>query len=249
MERLTLSNLLKIKNLHKSFGGVKAVNDCSFEIEKGKIVALIGPNGSGKTTVFNLISGIINADSGEIILESRDITNYSVEERSRLGISRMFQQSKLFSNLTIEENLLLALDQRNYNLLSKSKATKEQTEKIYEILDLFELRKKLQDQAKNLSFGQKRLIEIARTYLLTHKVILFDEPVAGVTPHLRDEITKFLVKLREKGETIFIIEHDMNFVFKLVDEIIVMDAGKVIAKGKPEEIKNNQKVKEAYLGE
>jgi len=248
MERLILNNLLEIKNLHKAFGGVKAVNGCDFEVERGKIVALIGPNGSGKTTVFNLISGILRADLGEIVLENTDITSYSVTERSGFGIARMFQQSRLFSNLTVKENLLLALDQRNFNLFSRSKVSEAQTIEIIDILDLFQLRKKLHIQTKALSFGQRRLIEIARTYLLPHKVLLFDEPVAGVTPHLRDEITKFLVKLREKGETMFIIEHDMNFVFNLVDEVIVMDAGKCIARGKPEDIKNNREVKEAYLG-
>lgn len=244
-----MSNLIELKNLHKSFGGVNAVNGCSFEIQQGKIIALIGPNGSGKTTVFNLISGIYAADSGKVLLDNNDITDYSVEERSRLGISRMFQQSRLFLNLSVKENLLLALDQRNFNMFTSLNASKKQADKISEVLDLFEMGKKLHAQTKTLSFGQRRLVEIARTYLLPHKVLLLDEPVAGVTPHLRDEITKFLIKLREKNETVFLIEHDMNFVFNLADEIIVMDAGKCIARGKPEDIKNNREVKEAYLGE
>lgn len=249
MERLTLNSLLETKKLNKTFGGVKAVNDCDIAIEKGKIVALIGPNGSGKTTLFNLIAGVLTADSGKIILENVDITNFSVEERVNFGISRLFQQSRLFPNLTIEENLLLALNQSNYNMFSKLKATSKQKEQLLEVLGLFEMTKKINSQAKALSFGQRRLIEIARTYLLPHKIMLLDEPVAGVTPHLRDDITKFLIKLREEGETILIIEHDMNFVFNLVNDIIVMDAGKIIAEGKPEEIKNNKLVKAAYLGE
>ncbi len=225
------------------------MNGCSFEIQKGKITALIGPNGSGKTTVFNLISGIYTADSGKVLLDNNDITGDSVEKRSRLGISRMFQQSRLFPNLTIKENLLLALDQRNFNMFANLKASGKQVDQIDEVLDLFEMRKKLHAQTKVLSFGQRRLVEIARTYLLPHKVLLLDEPVAGVTPHLRDEITKFLIKLRDKDETVFLIEHDMNFVFNLADEIIVMDAGKCIARGNPEEIKGNEQVKEAYLGQ
>lgn len=244
-----MSNLLELKNLHKSFGGVKAVNGCDFEIQQGKITALIGPNGSGKTTVFNLISGIYSADSGKVLLNNDDITGYAIEERSKLGISRMFQQSRLFTNLSVKENLLLALDQRNFNMFSVLNASEKQAGKIAEVLDLLELSKKLHTQTEALSFGQKRLVEIARTYLLSHRVLLLDEPVAGITPHLRDKITKFLIKLRQKNETVFLIEHDMNFVFNLADEVIVMDAGKIIAKGKPDEIQNNKLVIKAYLGE
>lgn len=244
-----MNNLLEIQDLHKSFSGVKAVDGCTFEVEQGNIVALLGPNGSGKTTVFNLISGIFAADSGKIYLENINITDYSIEVRARMGISRLFQQSRLFPNLTIKENLMLALDSRDFNIISASTTTKKQLEAMTEILNLFELTKKLNAQAKTLSFGQRRLIEIARAYLFPHKIILLDEPVAGVMPRLRDEITRFLIRLREKGETILIIEHDMNFVFNLADELIVMNAGKIIAKGKPEEIRNNAEVKEAYFGE
>jgi len=249
MERLILSNLLELKNMHKSFGGVSAVNGCSFEVQQGNIVALIGPNGSGKTTIFNLISGILAADSGTIVLDNVNITDFSIDKRAKMGVSRLFQQSRLFPNLTVEENLLIAMDLRNFNLFSRLEASHEQTKKIIEILDLFELRKKLHVQAKTLSFGQRRLIEIARAYLLPHKILLLDEPLAGVTPRLRDEIAKFLIKLKEKSETIFIIEHDMNFVLNLADEIIVMDAGKIIADGTPNKIKNDKIVIEAYLGE
>ncbi|MCR4277837.1 MAG: ABC transporter ATP-binding protein [Candidatus Berkelbacteria bacterium] len=244
-----MNNLLEIKDLHKSFSGVNAVDGVTFEVERGKITALIGPNGSGKTTVFNLISGILEADSGEINFETNAITDLPIHERARLGMSRMFQQSRLFLNLTIKDNLLLALDGRNFNLFTRSKATAEQARRIQDILELFELTKKINVQVKALSFGQRRLIEIARAYLLPHKLILLDEPVAGVTPHLRDDITKFLIMLRERGETMLIIEHDMNFVFNLADKVIVMDAGVCIATGKPEDIRNDAKVKEAYLGE
>jgi len=243
-----LNNILEIKSLYKSFGGVKAVSDCSFGIEQGKIVALLGPNGSGKTTVFNLISGILVPDLGKVILDNNDVTNHSVEERARMGISRLFQQSRLFANLSIKENLLLSLDDRNFNIFSIAKATKAQTDRMHEILSLFGLFDKIDVQVKSLSYGQRRLVEIARAYLLPHKVLLLDEPVAGVAPHLRDEISKFLTQLKEKGETILVIEHDMSFVFNLVDEMIVMDAGKCIARGKPREIRLNKEVNEAYFG-
>lgn len=244
-----MNNLLEVKNLHKSFGGVNAVDGCSFEIDQGKIVALIGPNGSGKTTVFNLISGILNSDSGKIILHNEDLTEFSVEQRARMGISRMFQQSRLFKNMAVKENLLLSLDQRNFNLFSKFKPSLEQVGKIDEILSLFELNKKLNISIKTLSFGQRRLVEIARTYLMPHKILLLDEPVAGVSPHLRTKISQFLSRLREQGETALIIDHDMDFIFNLADEIIVMDAGRQIAIGSPKTIKASKEVKEAYLGE
>ncbi|KKP79945.1 MAG: DNA phosphorothioation-dependent restriction protein DptG [Candidatus Moranbacteria bacterium RIFOXYA12_FULL_35_19] len=244
--------MLKIQNLSKKFGGVKAINACSFEIAKGEITALIGPNGSGKTTVFNLISGIIKQDSGKIFFDEKDITNFSVEQISNLGISRVFQQSKLFKNLTVRENLLLAIDNEDTklwkNMFGLNKMTKEKKEKVSEILKEFGISEIENKTASDLSFGQKRLVELARTILNPHQLLMLDEPVAGVNPKIRQDIIKLLLKLKKNGETILLIEHDMNFTLGLADDIIVMDAGKVIAVGKPNEIKNNKLVLEAYLG-
>jgi len=249
--------MLKIKNLKKYFGGIKAVDDCSFEIGKGEITALIGPNGSGKTTIFNLVSGILKPDSGKIFFKPEkewiEITDKSIEFISNLGISRLFQQTQLFNNLTVKENLLLALDNEDTKFLKNffglNKITKEKEEKIKEILKMVNMEEFENNLARDLSYGQKRLIELSRAILKSHKFLMLDEPVAGVTPSLREKIAEILLKLKKQGETIFLIEHDMNFTLKIADEVIVMNEGKVIAKGKPEEIKNNSKVLEIYLGE
>jgi ABC-type branched-subunit amino acid transport system ATPase component len=249
--------MLKIKNLKKYFGGIRAVDDCSFEVEEGKITALIGPNGSGKTTVFNLISGILRPDSGKILFKPEkewiDITHKSIEFISNLGISRLFQQIQLFNNLTVKENLLLAFDNNDTkffkNLFGFNKITKEKEEKIKEILKFVNMERFENSLAKNLSYGQRKLIELSRAILKPHKFLMLDEPVAGVNPLLREKITEILLSLKEKGETILLIEHDMNFTLKISDWVIVMEKGNVIAEGTPKEIKNNPKVLEAYLGE
>jgi len=246
--------MLKIQNLKKYFGGVKAVNDCDFEVEEKTITALIGPNGSGKTTVFNLIFSILKADAGRIIFDNRNITNLSPEIISNLGMSRLFQQSRLFNNLTIKENLLLALnneDTKFWSALVKTSADKKNKfeEKIKEMLEMVDLEGFKNKLARDLSYGQKRLIELIRTILNPHKLLILDEPVAGVNPKLRRVIEKILLELKQQGETILLIEHDMDFAFNIADRVVVMDEGKVIAQGKPEDIKNNPRVLEAYLGE
>ena len=245
--------MLKIQNLSKHFGGVKAVNNCSFDIKENSITALIGPNGSGKSTVFNLISGVLKEDTGKILYDKTNITHFSPEQVSNAGISRLFQKSQLFDNLTIEENLLLAIDNEDtkfwINLLGKNKTTKEKEERVNEMLKLVEMESFSNKLGRESSFGQKRLIEIARTILNPHKLLMLDEPVAGVNPKLRKRISEILLNLKKQGATILLIEHDMNFALNLADEVIVLDEGKVIAKGTPKQIKDNKKVLEAYLGE
>lgn len=245
--------MLKIKNVTKNFGGVKAVDNCNFSIDKGKITALIGPNGSGKTTLFNLVSGILKAEGGEIWFKEHNLVKCAVHHISNLGISRVFQQSRLFKNLTVRENLLLAIDNDDAkfwkNLLGLNKTSYNKEELVKKTLKDFGIAEHAEKLTKDLSFGQKRLAELARTVLNPHELLMLDEPVSGVTPSLRKKITEILLGLKQRGETILLIEHDMGFTFKIADYVVVMDAGKVIAEGTPEQIKNNKAVLEAYLGE
>jgi len=245
--------ILEVKKLKKHFGGVKAVDDCSFSIEKGQITSLIGPNGAGKSTVFNLISGITDADSGQIIFSNRNIVGLSPDKISNLGFSRIFQASSLFDNLTVEDNLFLAFDNEDTkfwkNLLGLNRPTKIKKQKIKEMMNLVDMEKFGKQTARDLSFGQKRLIELIRAIINPHSILMLDEPVAGVNPKLREKISKILQKLKEEGETILLIEHDMDFTLNIADKVIVMEKGTVIAEGTPEQIKNNKEVLEAYLGE
>ncbi|MBR9704443.1 ABC transporter ATP-binding protein [Candidatus Pacearchaeota archaeon] len=244
--------MLKIKNLKKYFGGVRAVDGASFNVSEGKITALIGPNGSGKTTIFNLISGILKADFGSIGFEGEDLTKLFVYRISNLGISRLFQQTRLFDNLSVRDNLLLALNNENMKFwknLINYKYSSDDLDKVKEIAKLVGIESFMNKLARDLSYGQKRLVEIGRAIVKPHKLLMLDEPVAGVNPKLRDDISKLLVKLRDDGETILLIEHDMNFTLGISDHVVVMDEGKVISEGSPRKVKNDKKVLEAYLGE
>ncbi|MEM3126446.1 MAG: ABC transporter ATP-binding protein [Candidatus Woesearchaeota archaeon] len=245
--------ILTIQNVSKHFGGVKAVNKCSFKIKEGQITALIGPNGAGKTTLFDIISGFLQSDSGAIYCCGKnEITNLKPHQIANLGVGRTFQQTRLFNNLTIQENLLLAIDNENTkfwkNLFLLNRVTKEKIKKVHETLKLVNLHEHTNKKCLNLSYGQQKLVEIARILIKSHKLILLDEPVAGVNPKIRQDIKYLLRELKKQNQTILLIEHDMNFVMDIADHIIVMDEGKVIAQGNPKQIQKNKKVLEAYLG-
>ncbi|MBP1909435.1 ABC transporter ATP-binding protein [Methanolobus bombayensis] len=241
--------ILSCKDIHKSFGGIKAIQGCSFTVKKNKITAIIGPNGSGKTTMFNVISKLIDPDSGTIEFDGQDVTSLKDYELSKLGISRTFQDVKLFQNLTIREHLQIALSDSDERLLSNLFRTKDvESEKIQEVMEIVGLDKPLETYATDLSYGQRKLLDLAIGIAKPHSLLMLDEPVAGVNPRLRDSIKNILRELNNRGESILLIEHDMNFVMDLVDHIFVMDAGKVIAEGSPEEIQNDPYVLAAYLG-
>lgn len=244
--------LLSVRHLEKSFGGVHAVRDVSFEVEQGTITALIGPNGAGKTTVFGLVSGIVPSEIGSMHLGNVDLTKLTAWQRSRAGLARTFQLARAFKNLSVEENLLLSLrqdDDKLFKMFFRGPGiTKEEREKVRGTLQFVGLTKDPSTPVTDLSYGQQKLFDLARAILNPHTLLMLDEPVAGVNPVLRDQLAELLLTLKEEGETTLLIEHDMGFVRRVADRVIVLAEGSVIAEGTPEEVFSHAKVLEAYLG-
>lgn len=244
--------MLRIKNITKNFGDMKALDSFSYEVAGNRITALVGPNGAGKTTLFDIITGVLKNEYGVVSLKNNVITNLETNQISQLGVSRMFQQVTYFRNLTVRDHLLLCLDENEgmfSSIFADGRSRRRQLKRIREILKLVGLSKPLKSLACELSYGQKKLLGLAMTILRPHNILLLDEPVAGVNPLLKKEIKNILLQLKEMGETIFIIEHDMNFVKEVADAIVVLNNGKLLDHGSPKKVLNNPKVIEAYLGE
>ena len=248
-------NVLHIENLTMQFGGVVAVDNFSMDINKGEIVALIGPNGACKTTAFNAVTGVYQPTSGRVILNGENITGLRPDQITARGIARTFQNIRLFSSMTVFENVLTAHHlRRTSNLFSatfrlnrlEEKRMREDTEALLKKVDLYELK---DEMAVSLPYGKQRLLEIVRALASGPKLLLLDEPAAGMNPQETDELGEFIKRIRSEFDlTVFIIEHHMNLVMKISDRIYVIEFGKQIAEGKPEEIQNNPDVIEAYLG-
>jgi len=248
--------MLRIKNIYKKFGGIKALNGVSLKIKKSSIVGLIGPNGSGKTTLFNIISGFYIKDSGEIFLDNEKIDGLPPYIISRKGLCRTFQISKVPTKITVLENMLIASSEENeetifYALFKRMKLNNKQglnLKKALSILDMVGLKHLANEYSGNLSGGQRKLLSLARIIMLNPKIILLDEPTAGVNPTLAKSLMKFVRNMCDKeGKTIFIVEHNMKIISEICDEVYVLDSGKIIAHGKPEEVQKNEKVLKAYL--
>lgn len=247
--------ILSVKNISKNFGGVQALDNCSFDVNDGEILGLIGPNGSGKTTMFNIITGIHEADSGKITFGKKDITKTGTYEIASLGICRTFQLIRLFPKLTLMDNVLIATKMKGEmfwpQFLKKRDVNAEENrmkENARRLLEMSNLQSKENELAENLSYGQQKLLEIIRALATKPKLLLLDEPIAGVNPTMTKQILSLIKKLNDGGMTVLIIEHNMNVMMNFCDRLIVLDYGREIAAGKPGQIKKNKRVIEAYLG-
>jgi len=250
-------SILQVENLSKYFGGLAAVSNCSLKIKKGSITGIIGPNGSGKTTLFNLIAGNLKSSKGSVIFNNENITDIPSHELFSKGLLRTFQIAHEFSNLSVLENLMMVPpNQSGENLLNallKPKKVKEEEEvnrsKAYEVIEFLNLKHLANERAGNLSGGQKKLLELGRTMMVDAKLVLLDEVGAGVNRSLLKDLGTAIIKLnKEKNYTFCMIEHDMDFISRMCDPVIVMAEGSVLFEGKSEEVKKNDKVIESYLG-
>ena len=240
--------LLEVRDLAKSFGGIQAVDGCSFDVEENTITALIGPNGAGKTTVFNLINGLHMADSGAIRFKGRNVEKLQPHQITRRGISRTFQISRQLNELTVLENLVVQSPSSGLMDLFKQSILGEERDRGMELLEFVGIAELANQPAAKLSYGQKKLMDLAAALMAKPSIILLDEPAGGINPALLDVIIDRVHRLREQGMTFLIVEHNMDVVMNICDPVVVMAYGKVLAEGSPADIQSNDAVLEAYLG-
>ena len=252
-----MSDMLSVKGLSISFGGLKAVNNFAINIEKGQLYGLIGPNGAGKTTIFNLLTGVYKPDTGTILLDGQNLTGKSTTDINKAGIARTFQNIRLFKDLSVLDNVKAGLhNHHTYSTIEGIlrlpryyKVEKEMDEEAMELLKVFGLDNECDFKASNLPYGKQRKLEIARALATKPKLLLLDEPAAGMNPNETAELMENIVKIRDTFQiAILLIEHDMNLVMGICEGICVLNFGQIIAKGTPTEIQNNPEVIKAYLG-
>lgn len=240
--------LLEVHHLTKRFGGITAVDDCTFNVEQGSITSLIGPNGAGKTTAFNLISGVLRPDEGEVFFAGEEITRKRPHQITRRGISRTFQITRDLKEMTVLENVVIQSLVHGFRGLFRSDVDRQERERALSLLDFVGISQLAELKAKNLSYGQKKLMELAAVMMSEPKMIMLDEPAGGVNPALLETILDRINALNQQGITFLIVEHNMDVVMQLCDPVIVMAYGSVLASGPPESIQQDEAVLEAYLG-
>lgn len=250
--------MLEVKNIGISFGGLKAVDNFSLTIEKGQLYGLIGPNGAGKTTIFNLLTGVYKADHGSIFLDGKELTGKSTIEINQAGIARTFQNIRLFKDLSVLDNVKVGLHNHHpystiegiFRLPHYYKVEKEMNARAMELLKVFDLDKECDYKASNLPYGKQRKLEIARAMATEPKLLLLDEPAAGMNPNETGELMETIQFVREHfGMTILLIEHDIKLVSGICEELTVLNFGQVLAQGKTADVLNNPEVISAYLGD
>ena len=242
-----MSALLTADGLTKRFGGVAAVADCSFAVPEGSITALVGPNGSGKTTLFNLLTGYLRADSGAMSFAGRRFKRPDPTRLYRAGLTRTFQQARVFAGLTLVENLVAAI-QQPWRAIARRDIGKADRARALELLDEFGLAEHAAERAGSLSYGQKKLLEFATILMGEPRLVLLDEPAAGVNPVMIESIEQRVRELNAGGLTFLVVEHNMNLIMRLCDPVIVLDHGTKLAEGRPETIQTDPRVLDAYLG-
>ena len=245
-----MSNIVEVRNVTKTYGGVIANDAVSVDVEQGQITGLIGPNGSGKTTLFNSIVGYHPIDSGSIKFQNREISKYSVQEIARLGLIRTFQQTRIYGKMNCVQNMLISLPHRKMKFMeSLQKHNERDYEKMDRLLEFVGLYEKRYLMAGSLSFGQQKLLEFAMALMNEPTALLLDEPTAGINPTLINGLIDRLKRANsEFGITLFVIEHNMRVIMNLADKIYCLAHGELLAHGTPDEIQNNQSVIDAYLG-
>lgn len=249
--------LLDVKNLTKNFGGLTAVGDVTMHLNEGELIGLIGPNGAGKTTLFNLLTGVYEPSEGSVTLDGTLLNGKKPYKIASLGLSRTFQNIRLFKDMTVLENVLVGMANQNKPYLLSSflrlpkfyQSEDALRQKAMELLAIFDLDGDAETLAKNLPYGQQRRLEIVRALATQPKILFLDEPAAGMNPQETAELTQLIRKIKEEFNiTIMLIEHDMSLVMEVTERIYVLEYGRLIAHGTPDEIKTNQRVIEAYLG-
>ena len=249
---------LRVSDIHKSFGGITAVDGASFEVVEGSLTGLIGPNGAGKSTTFNCITGVHDPDSGAVRLQGEDITGLAPHQVANRGLVRTFQIAREFAEMTVLENMMLAPMHQRGETLWRSilpgargdviEQEKEVLERSWETLEFFDIDHLADEYAENLSGGQRKLLELARALLTDPDVLLLDEPFAGVNPSLEERLLEHIHELSDRGYTFLIVEHDMDLIMQNCERVIVLHQGQILTKGTPDEVRSDERVLEAYLG-